>query len=109
MKESKGGIGSIFEILIVVMLLMMTLIICCMLTGLVALPFYLAFRNGRDRQKVAFWVTYLTVLPFLPLFFIFTEFLLSLGGWYLLATFLGALSYLWMRKDAGLSVMSTDD
>lgn len=109
MKESKGGIGSFFEIVIVLMLVMMTLIVCCMLTGLIALPIYLAFRNGRDRQKVAFWATYLTVLPFLPLFLIFTDFLLSMGGWYLLATFLGALCYLWMRKDAGLSVMSSED
>lgn len=109
MKESSGGIGRFFEVLIVVMLLILMLIAFSMLTGLVALPIYLLFRNGRDRQKVAFWATYLTVLPFLPLLFLFTDFLLNLGFWFLLATFLGALCYLWMRNDAGLSVMSTDD
>ena len=109
MKESSGGIGRIFEVLIVVMLLMLMLIAFSMLTGLVALPIYLLFRNGRDRQKVAFWATYLTVLPFLPVFMLFYEFFLDMGGWYLFATFLGALCYLWMRKDAGLSVLSADD
>lgn len=109
MNESSSGIGRVFEALIVIMLIIMMIIVFCLFTGLIALPIYLAFRNGRDRRKVAFWATYLTVLPFLPLFMLFYEFFLDMGGWYLFATFLGALCYLWMRNDAGLSVLSSDD
>jgi hypothetical protein len=107
MKESTGGIGRIFEVLIVVMLILLVFIIFSMITGLIALPIYLAFRSGRDRRKVAFWATYLTVLLFLPLFLLYHEFFISFEGWFFLATFLGALCYLWMRKDAGLSVMNS--
>lgn len=109
MKESGSGIGRLFETFVVIMLIIMMIIVFCLLTGLIALPIYLAFRNGRDRQKVAFWATYLTVLPFLPLFIMNYEFFFELGGWYFFATFLGALCYVWMRKDAGLSVLNTDD
>lgn len=109
MNESTSGIGRVFEVLIVIMLLIMMIIAFCMFTGLLAFPIYLAFRNGRDRRKVAFWATYLTVLPFLPLFMLHYEFFLDMDGWYLFTAFLGALCYLWMRKDAGLSVMSSED
>lgn len=109
MRDLSSGVGRMFEVFIVVGLLLLMFIAMSMCTGLVALPFYLVFRNKHDRRKLAFWVAYFTVLPFIVSLFLFVDFYLDNGFLFLLASFLGALCYVWMRKDAGLSVLSSED
>jgi len=106
MKDAGSAIGRFFEVFIVVLLIAFMLVIASMCTGLVALPLYLLFRRLGDRRKVAFWVTYFSVLPFVVSLYFFVDLYINNEIIFLPATLLGALCYLWMRKDAGLSVLS---